>query len=250
MADNVFEVFLEKAGNMPGIRVDRDEYLRKTFRGKHRAILDDIIEKGPLAAGISKEEVGRIADQAISAEAVQTTLVSAGTGVFGGFAMVATVPADIVQFYGHIFRVMQKLMYLYGWKDDIFDGNGSMDDTTKNVLILYMGVMFGVKAASKLIAQIASQAAKRLLRDVPVRVIKAFFTKRAAREVIIKIVKTVGIRTTMKMTASASSKFVPVIGAVTSGTFTAAFFLPMSKRLKKQLADGQVFDDEEDESDE
>lgn len=31
----------------------------------------------------------------------------------GGFAMVATLPADIVQYYGYLLRATQKLLYLY-----------------------------------------------------------------------------------------------------------------------------------------
>lgn len=240
MTDNIFGIFLTKVGNVPGVQIDRTDYLQKTFARKYKKELSSIISRGPLAAGISKDEISKIADQAIRSEAGQTTLVSAGTGVFGGPAVIAAVPADIIQFYGHIFRMMQKLMYLYGWEENIFDENGDIDDTTMNMLVLYMGVMFGIQAAGKLIAQITTHAAKKLLRDVPIRVIKAFFTKQAAREVIKKIIKAVGVKTVAKMTISASSKAVPLIGAVTSGAFTAAFFLPMSRRLKRQLADGAI----------
>jgi len=220
---------LKNAGSVPGIRIDRDEYLRKAFERKHREMQDDIVSRGPLAAGISKSEVSLLADQAIKAEAFQTTLLSAGTGIFGGAAAVATVPADIVQFYGHVFRVMQKLMYLYGWKVDIFDGEGNIDDTTKNVLILYMGVMFGIDVASQVIAQITCQAAKRLLRDVPFRVIKACFTKQATREMIKKIVKAVGVKTAAKMTVSAGSKVVPILGAMISGVLRQHSFCRCQK---------------------
>lgn len=248
MADNILEIFLTKVGNVPGIRVDRMDYLQKTFARKHKSELSGIISKGPLAAGISKEEVSKMADQAIWAEAWPTTLISAGTGVFGGATMVAAIPADILQFYGHIFRMMQKLMYLYGWEENIFDEDNNIEDSTMNMLMLYMGVMFGISAAGKLIAQITSHAAKKLLRDVPIRVIRAFFTKQAVREVIKKIIKAVGVKTAAKMTISAGSKTVPLIGAITSGVFTTAFFIPMAKRLKKQLADGEVdyTDEEED----
>lgn len=245
MENNIFETFLAKAGSMPGIRIDRRAYLRTTFKRKSEKTLDDIILKGPLAAGISLAEISMIADRAIMAEAVRTTALSAGTGVVGGPAMAATVPADIMQFYMHVLRIMQKLMYLYGWEEDIFDRGGTVDDATMNMLTLYVGVMFGVGAASKLIAQITSQAAKRLLRDVPIRVVKAYLTKQAARKVINKIAKAVGLKMMAKWTLTAPSKVVPVVGAVTSGAITTTFFLPMSRRLKKQLAEGRVFDDEE-----
>ena len=31
MADNILETFLAKAGSIPGIRIDREDYLRNTF---------------------------------------------------------------------------------------------------------------------------------------------------------------------------------------------------------------------------
>ena len=41
--------------------------------------------------------------------------ISAALGMPGGVAMSATIPADIVQYYGYTLRAAQKLMYLYGF---------------------------------------------------------------------------------------------------------------------------------------
>lgn len=240
MAQNVFEKFLLKAGSVPGIQINRQNYLRKTFEREYGKKLDLILLKGPLAAGISDKDLSRIANQAIRAEAMKVTTISAGTGVFGGAAMVAAVPVDIVQFYGHLFRIMQKLMYLYGWTEDIFDADGELDDVTVNILVLYMGLMFGVEAAGTVLAQIAKTATKRLVRDIPVRVIKALVTKQAFREGAKKIVKLIGVKTTAKVALVAGSKAVPVVGAVTSGGITAIFFIPMAKRLKNYLEKGEI----------
>jgi len=249
MTDNILEMFLAKAGSVPGVRIERDDFLRKTFGWNYRKKINEIMMYGPIRAGIPVKEVGKLANQAIRAEALQTTVISAGTGVFGGLAMAAAIPADLIQFYGHLFRMIQKLMYLYGWEEDVFDGNGNLDDTTANVLVLYLGLMFGVEAAGKVLAHVASVAAKRMMRDVPIRVLKALFTKQAFREIIKKIIKAVGVKTTLKMTVVAGSKIVPIVGAVTSGALTASFFIPMSKRLKKYLEDGEMGRFEEDEED-
>lgn len=150
------------------------------------------------------------------------------------------VPADIVQFYGHQFRMIQKLMYLYGWDEDVFDQNGYMDDATTNMLILYMGVMSGVGAAGKALGHIAKVAAKRLIRDVPARLIKAAVTKQAFRKTLMHIVKIIGAKTSLKVTLVTGAKIVPVLGAVVSGGLTAIFFIPMSKKLKKYLEKGEL----------
>lgn len=240
MAQSIFEKFLEKAGSLPGIQIERDRYLRAAFGKTHRAQLDKIILRGPLAAGVPLKEVGKVADQAIMSEALEVTAISAGTGVFGGPAMLAAVPVDIIQFYGHLFRMVQKLMYLYGWDEDIFDADGNIDDGTTGALVIYIGIMFGVGAAGKVVAEIAKVAAKRLMRDVPVRVIKSVLTKQAFRDVVKRIIKVIGVKTTAKLAISSGSKVVPLIGAVTSGAMTAVFFIPMSKRLKKFFESGEL----------
>ncbi len=248
MEQNIFGKFLEKAGSMPGIRIDRDSFLRTTFGRIHRKELDRIIMQGPVAAGIPLNEISEIADQSIKAEALETTAVSAGAGLFGGPAALIAIPADIVQFYGHQFRMIQKLMYLYGWDEDIFDQNGNLDDATTNMLILYTGVMFGVGAAGKALGHIAKVAAKRLIRDVPVRIVKAAVTKQASRKIIAQIIKVIGVKTTVKLPVIVGSKVVPIIGALASGGLTAIFFIPMSKKLKKYLEAGELkkWDEEDD----
>lgn len=240
MGQDIFGKFLEKVGSVPGIRIDRDSFLRTTFGRSHRKELDRIIMQGPIAAGIPLNEISEIANQSITKEALEVTAVSAGTGVLGGAAALIAVPADIVQFYGHQFRMIQKLMYLYGWDEDVFDQNGYMDDATTNMLILYMGVMFGVGAAGKALGHIAKVAAKRLIRDVPARLIKAAVTKQAFRKTLMHIVKIIGVKTSLKVTLVTGAKIVPVFGAVVSGGLTAIFFIPMSKKLKKYLEKGEL----------
>lgn len=240
MGQDIFGKFLEKVGSVPGIRIDRDSFLRTTFGRSHRKELDRIIMQGPIAAGIPLNEISEIANQSITKEALEVTAVSAGTVVLGGAAALIAVPADIVQFYGHQFRMIQKLMYLYGWDEDVFDQNGYMDDATTNMLILYMGVMFGVGAAGKALGHIAKVAAKRLIRDVPARLIKAAVTKQAFRKTLMHIVKIIGAKTSLKVTLVTGAKIVPVFGAVVSGGLTAIFFIPMSKKLKKYLEKGEL----------
>lgn len=240
MDQNIFEKFLLKAGSVPGIQINRTNYLRKTFERDYGKKLDQILLKGPLAAGIDDKTLRKIAKQAIRAEALKVSTISAGTGIFGGLAMAASVPADIIQFYGHLFRIVQKLMYLYGYTDDIFGEEGELDDATVNLLILYLGLMFGVEAASTVLAHIAKIATKRLVRDIPMRVLKALVTKQAFREIVKRVTKLIGVKTTAKVALVAGSKAVPVVGAVTSGGITAIFFVPMAKKLQTYFEKGEI----------
>ena len=57
------------------------------------------------------------------------TALSAIAGIPGGFALLATVPADTAQYLGHMLRVAQKLAYLYSWPD-LFEEDDEPDDAT------------------------------------------------------------------------------------------------------------------------
>lgn len=65
----------------------------------------------------------------------------------GGVAMVATIPADIAQYFAYMIRIMQKLAYLYGFEDFELNKNTISDDTMNQIMI-FLGVMFGVQGAN------------------------------------------------------------------------------------------------------
>lgn len=97
----------------PGIKVDRNDFLKKElFKNYPQDIINDAIAYNPAHAKISSDEIDRIADEVIKYERNCVSGISAALGMPGGFAMVATIPADIAQYYGYMLRAAQKLMYL------------------------------------------------------------------------------------------------------------------------------------------
>ena len=99
----------------PGVRVDRDAFLRKELSNKFPAeVVEVAITRTPALAGIPSGEIDKIANDIINFERTCVTGISAALGAPGGVAMVATVPADIIQYYGFTLRAIQKLLYLYG----------------------------------------------------------------------------------------------------------------------------------------
>lgn len=239
ISNNVFEIFISKAGSLPGVKVDREEYLRKTFHRKceTKEKLNAIIQKGPIGAGVPLKEVGKIADQAITNETISTTGISFVTGIPGGLFMGIAIPGDVLQFYVHILIIVQKLMYLYGWEDDVFDSAGNIDDETMNVLILYVGTMFGIKTASATLVKLAAVNTAKMARGV---IVKNIMKGGVSRTLIKKLVKAIGIKSTVKGAFKVGTKAVPVISAVLSGAITMASFVPMTKKLKKYLETGQI----------
>lgn len=227
----VFEDTLAAATKMPGVRIDRTSFLRSSLK-KHcdEATIEKAVEQTPAEADIPLSTVKAIANESINYETAKVTALSAAAGIPGGMAMLGTVPADLAQFYAHVLRVAQKLAYLYSWPD-LFDENGEMDDGTKSILTLFLGVMSGVQAANGGVAKIADMLAANLVKKLPQKAL----TKGVVYPVVKKVAGYLGVQMTKQVFAKGVGKVVPVVGGVVSGGITLATFRPMCAKLRDYL---------------
>ena len=241
-SDIMLEEIISKAIQIPGVKVDRNKFLAEGFSSKVD-LLENIINNGPVEAGITREEISNIANKLIMKRTSQSSIASFAAGIPGGLAMAATIPADILQFFGMSLRLAQDLSYLYG-ADDLWK-NGQVDDEkVKNQLILYCGVMFGVSGAVSGVRVLSTQVAKTALKKIPQKAL----TKTFWYPMIKKICSFVGYTLTKKTLASGVSKAIPVIGGVISGTINFASMMPMARKLNDTL-DKAIFDYSEEEFD-
>ena len=228
-----FSQVLDAAAKLPGVRINRAAYLRKALQ-RHctQEQIERAIAESPAAAGIPQEVILEAANTSIKFETSKVTAISAAAGVPGGFALVGTIPADMVQYTGHMLRVAQKLAYVYSWPD-LFEGDGDeLDEATESILTLFVGVMFGVTMAQGGLAKVADMMAVQVVKKLPQKAL----TKGVIYPVVKKVAGMIGVNMTKKTFASAASKAIPLVGAVLSGGLTLATFLPMTKRLQKHLA--------------
>lgn len=231
--DSNFEMVLRSAMELPGIRINRASFLKKELSKFYDDdVVNKAIELNPAQAGLSVKNLDSIAKSCINFETTKVTAISAAAGIPGGFAMAATVPADLAQFFAHIIRVLQKIAYLYGWQEMFRGGEDGFDDETSNQLTLFVGVMFGVNAANVTIAKIAQFAAVRAEKVL----LQKALTKGTIYPIVKQISKIIGIRMTKAIFAKGVGKAIPILGAVASGGITFAFFKPMSTRLKNYLS--------------
>lgn len=227
--DVSFEGIVTNAIKIPGVKVNRTEFLTKTFE-REDVDIHKIIDEGPVVAGCSEEMLARIANKLILTRTSESTAVSFAAGIPGGLAMAATIPADTLQFFGMTLRMAQELTYLYGasdlWK------NGEVDSTkVRDQLILYCGVMFGVAGASAGVRLLSAQIAKQTLKKLPQKAL----TKTFWYPVVKQICKIIGIKITKDTAAKGISKAIPVLGGLVSGGITFASMRPMGKRLADTL---------------
>lgn len=231
---------ISAAIQVPGVRVNRDSFLCEIFKEVDRDVLQSIIEKGPVEAGIERAVLKQKAHKLIQARTALSTGASFAAGLPGGLAMAATIPADMLQFYGVSLRMAQELAYLYGesdlWEKDLLDR-----DKVTNQLILYCGVMFGATGASQSVRILSSAMAKQALKKLPQQAL----TKTFYYPVIKSIARFFGVSMTKSTFAKGVSKVIPVVGGIVSGGITLATLAPMGLRLADTMDQVRFAYDEE-----
>ena len=233
-----FEAALVEVAKLPMVRIDREQFLRKELRNHYnKEVVDLAVSYNPAYAGIKNTDIDRIAKNCILAETRRVTIISAAAGVPGGVAMIGTVSADILQYFGHIIRILQELIYLYGWQD-LNLNESELDEETKNMLTLFIGIMFGISEAAKTVNRIAGAAANQMAKKLPQKAL----TKGTIYPIVKKISQILGVRMTKEIFANGVSKAVPVVGAKVSGGLTLFSFKAMAKRLKEYLSSLEIAD--------
>ncbi len=154
-------------------------------------------------------------------------------GIPGGLAMAATIPGDLIQFYGHVIRVAQELAYIYGWSE-IFTENTDLDEGTESQLVLFIGVMSGVEAAKKALTKLFGETA---MKSVAKKIAAKALTKTWYYPIVKKIAAILGQRMTKDVFAKGVSKAIPLLGGAISGGLTLATFKPMAHKLQKHLSE-------------
>ena len=224
---NSWDKVMNLALSMPMVKVDRNTFLMNEFSMYDNA--DQLRDKRPIDL-FDDEVIERAARGVINSHLAKATVTSTAAGIPGGLAMAATMPADIAQYYWHVLVVAQKLGYLYGWPD-LLDDKGQITEGTRNVLTLFVGVMFGAQAASKLAGEIAKQVSLQAAKRLPQQAL----TKTMYYPVIKQVAKWIGVKMTKDTFGRGIGKAIPILGGVLSGAITAFSFKPMAEKLQKHL---------------
>ncbi len=226
------EDVISQAMKVPGIKIDRAKFLRKELSGKYpEEIVEFAIANNPAAAGITKEEILPFAKAVINYETNKTTAISFAAGIPGGLAMLGSIPADILQYFGFMLRVLQELAYLYGFSEFELNENEIPVDTM-NELLIFLGAMMGVHEANAGIKVLGDAVAQNIAK----RLAKKPLMNGAIFPIVKKVARFVGIRITKEIFATTVSKVVPVVGGVVSGGLTYASFKPCAIRLRKEFS--------------
>ncbi len=218
---------------VPGVCIKREQFLRKELQSKcDPETIEKAISTNPLHAGISQDIIDFVADEVIKYERVCVSGISAALSMPGGAVMAATIPTDIAQYYGYMLRAAQKLMYLYGFPQiDIEEDGPVFDSETMNLMIICLGVMYGVAGASNALKTIA----KALGSGVEKQLLRRALTKGTIYPIVKNVSKWFGMKMTKEVFAGFFKKAIPVIGGVLGGGITFLSFGPCCDKLKSSL---------------
>ena len=223
---------------LPVARVDRAEFLHKELiRYYPEETVKTAIEYNPAYAGIGKQRINNIADQVIQRETNKVAGISFAAGLPGGFALAATIPADVVQYLAFTIRAIQEIAYLYGFDEFDFEEE-ELDSYAMDQILIFLGAMYGVQGVDGSIKVIAEAAAQKTSKDLA----NEALTKTAIYPVVKKVAKELRSKITKRIYVKGASKAVPVIGGAVSGGLTYATFKPNCKRLKRSLRDLEICD--------
>ena len=240
------ENILLKAMKVPGVRIDRDRFLRKELS---LFFPEDTVGRAiafnPAAAGIPKEKISGIAQGLINREANQVTGFSVLASLPGSAlpaAVAGAVTADIVAYFSHVLRVIQELAYLYGFEDfglneEDPDEQG-IDPDKMDQIMVFLGVMFGIRGSGPVLEKLAGFMAKHTAK----KLVKHTLKKSVVIPGTEKIIAGIGIKLTKQMLADAVASAIPVAGSVVSGLLMYTLFKPRCMKLKRKLKDCPLCD--------
>lgn len=227
----VWNAVLSGALSLPGVRVDRAEFLTAAFaKDLSPEAIRRAIETSPARAGVDAATIKRISHTTIRFHHAGVTATSALAGLPGGWWIAGTIPTDMAQYFWHVIVVLQKLAYLHGWPV-LFDQDHDPDDETKLVLTLFVGVMLGAHGASEALKRLAASLAQEAVTHIPRAAMSRYALFRAAKEVA----KWLGINLTKRRFAEWVGRAVPVAGGLVAGSITWFAFRLGTNRLLQHL---------------
>ena len=223
---------------LPNVKVDRATFLHKELiRYYPEETVKTAIEHNPAYAGIDKQRINKIANKVIQSEANKVSGISFATGLPGGFALAATIPADVIQYFAFTIRAIQEIAYLYGFDELDFEDEET-DSYAMDQILIFLGAMYDVQGVDDSIKVIAEAAANKTSKALA----NEALTKTAIYPVVKRVAKELRSKIAKRIYVKSASKIVPVIGGAVSGGLTYATFKPNCKRLKRSLCDLELCD--------
>lgn len=217
--DRVWQRVLHASLTVPGVKVDRQEFLRSTLKSiANEEQIEKAIETRPVLAGVDISKIDGRANVLIRKHVARASGISFATGIPGGFAMMGTIPPDLAQYFFHMTVMAQEMAYLYGWPNLLHEDQ--LDEIAQADITMFVGAMMGVAAARHGLQQLSARAVEH----------------HASRMLAKRVGRYIGVKITKDTFTRGFAKAIPLLGGFIGAGMTASSMLPMARRLKRDLA--------------
>lgn len=239
---DVWSIVSELVTNVPGLLIERESFLRSAL-GKSLSAdqLRAVVEAGDYST-VSIDDIDSVADRLIGKTRLITSGASFVTGLPSNLAVLpATITADVAQSFAFYIRVAQELAYLYGETRDFTEME---EDEVVTSILIYLGAMFGIRAAGRVLILVSKNAGEILAKRfgaVAVTKVLGGIPWQVAKV----IARLIGIKLTKEVAAKGIAKVLPILGGVVSGAITYSVFGPMARRLQGDMRNALTASDDE-----
>lgn len=228
----MLENALSSALNLPGVKVDRNNFLRSALQSIHinNEDIDKAINDSPLKV-LSESQIKKLVKSTKTLHRTHASVVSGGLGIPGGFAMVGTIPADILQYFRQVFIFAQKISFLYGFPQL------RSDDEFKNMMIIALGVAAGVDQANQGLTFMSKAIQRKVLQKISEQQGKWI------NQIVFNVFRAVGITLNKQLVKSAAKKVIPLASAAISAGITYLVFGAEADKIIKGFEENRISDD-------
>ena len=215
----------------PGMKINRAEFLETQLKAKYmQELVDQAVASSPVKAGIPLDELDTLATDCIAAEADKAHRISTDRSMPESVAIVTT--------YGFMLRTIQELLYLYGFPDlGLSRESETIDAGVQNILILCIGVIYGIEGADDAIRAVA----KAMGTGVDKSLLQKALTKGAIQPFVINVGKWFATKMAKEVGAGLLKK-IPFAGGLLADTIlgsgsTKFSYVTSFSKLKDVLRD-------------
>ena len=228
--DRVWRRVLHAAAALPGVKVNRESFLRSQLKSLDDEQIELVISSSPAAAGVDPGFIDDRANSLIKGHVARSSSISFATGIPGGFAMLGTIPADLAQYFWHLTVIAQQLAYLYGWPNLLH--GGEIDEETEGRFTILIGAMMGAASAQQGLKQLS----RRVAQQVATRGSQRAVGQQATQVLTKRVGRWIGVKITKDTFSRGIAKAIPLLGGIIGAGLTVSTMWPMSRRLKSELS--------------
>lgn len=234
-----FDKILDLVRQSSEVYVDREKFLGFELNkaGCNAEQIKVAINTNPAKAGIELAVINPIAEECINYQIKVLTKIFTRHYLLGELQTFVISPKKVpapffARIITHIFVIIQKLAYLYGWPEIMQTGTDSeMNEVSKNILLSFLGIMNGDSEAKRII----TKASTKISHNIGKSIEQLVLTKTGWYPILVKTATLAIITFTKLVTMINFNSRIIIVGALLSWKFVNIDLKLMINKMCEEL---------------